>query len=60
MAEGEKGKAVNWERFGLDGQERATSRDSNSGVTKTESTTVGNPNVKELFDEDQVWEKLSS
>lgn len=56
MADSEKGKStLNWERFGLNSEERkATSSASKSGVTEDASTTVGNPNVKELFDEDQV------
>lgn len=56
MANSEKGKSLDWERFGLNSDERKTNQTTSSAndVTRNASTTVGNPNVKELFEEDQV------
>lgn len=51
---------VNWSRFGLDPVSRSESSpprshgDQSSEFTATGSTSCGNPNVKDLFDEDQV------
>ncbi|KXJ09588.1 Solute carrier family 12 member 8, partial [Exaiptasia diaphana] len=59
MANSEKGKAVDWERFGLNSDERKTNQatSSASDVSRNTSTTVGNPNVKELFEEEQTDNK---
>lgn len=57
---------VNWSRFGLDPVGRTepspprSNRDQSSEFKATKSTATGNPNVKDLFDEeqeDQVSEK---
>lgn len=53
MAESKEKAAVDWSRFGLDSEERKS--DQKANTTKEDgSTASGNPNVKELFDEDQV------
>lgn len=53
MAESKEKAAVDWSRFGLNSEERKT--DQRSNTTKEDASTAsGNPNVKELFDEDQV------
>lgn len=56
MTENNKGD-VNWSRFGLDpvGQiSPPRSHQGDSGLKASGSTASGNPNVKDLFDEDQV------
>jgi hypothetical protein len=56
MADSKKESVVDWSRFGLDDEDRKTDQRSNT-TTKDDGTngnTVGNPNIKELFDEDQV------
>lgn len=51
---------VNWSRFGLDPVGRTESspprphHDQSSELKASGSTSSGNPNVKDLFDEDQV------
>jgi len=51
---------VNWSRFGLDPVGRTESspprshHDQSSEFKATKSTATGNPNVKDLFDEEQV------
>lgn len=51
---------VNWSRFGLDPVGRTepspprSNRDQSSEFKATKSTATGNPNVKDLFDEEQV------
>ena len=51
---------VNWSRFGLDPVGRSepspprSHGDQSVEVTASGSTSCGNPNVKDLFDEDQV------
>ena len=59
MTENNKGD-VNWSRFGLDpvGQSSPPrSHQDHSGSEASGSTARGNPNVKDLFDEDQVRNK---
>ena len=56
MTENDKGD-VNWSRFGLDPVGQGSpprSHQDHSGPIASGSTACGNPNVKELFDEDQV------
>lgn len=57
---------VNWSRFGLDPVGRSepspprSHGDQSVEVTASGSTSCGNPNVKDLFDEDQVrMEKMA-
>ena len=62
---------VNWSRFGLDPVGRTepspprSHRDQSSEFKANKSTATGNPNVKDLFDEEQVkmagivWDILS-
>lgn len=48
---------VNWSRFGLDPVGQSSPPRSNqddSELTASGSTSSGNPNVKDLFDEEQV------
>ena len=51
---------VNWSRFGLDPVGRTepspprSHRDQSSEFKANKSTATGNPNVKDLFDEEQV------
>lgn len=58
---------VNWSRFGLDPVGRTepsppqSHRDQTSEFKAVGSTASGNPNVKDLFDEDQVnWRETTA
>ena len=58
---GKTGETVDWSRFGLDPVGQSSPPRSNnhdpSSLTARGSTASGNPNVKDLFDEEQVKKK---